>query len=177
MRVFRLVIYISILFIVFFTTHNRVFAGDYVLPYPSFMPGNKLYRMTRILDSLERWWYWGNIASFKYHLKLADKYLIEAKTLFAYKQYQLGVNALKRSDAQIPQVMKFLYSVQKDGKDVQKLKSTADDAMVAHILVLEKLSSELPETYRWAPEKKQPVLFDFSLLLNESLAMRKKLLE
>ncbi len=177
MRVFCLITYILILFIAFFSIHNRVFAGEYVLPYPSFMPGNKFYKVTRILDSIERWWYWGSIASFKYHLKLSDKYLIEAKTLFEYKQYQLGVDALKRSDAQIPQVIEFLHSARKEGKDVQKLKIIASDAMVAHALVLEKLSSELPKTYLWTPEKERPVVLDFSLLLNESLAMRKKLLE
>lgn len=141
------------------------------------MPGNKLYKVTRILDVLERWWFWGSIASFKYHLKLADKYLIEAKTLFEYKQYLLGLDALRRSDVQIPQIQKSLFSAQQEGKDIHKLSTMAIEAMNAHILVLDELSSQLPSTYVWVPERELPVTLELSNLLSESIVIRKKLLQ
>lgn len=177
MKRFQKAICVSILIFAFLYANQNVLAAEYVLPYPSFMPGNKLYKVTRILDGLERWWFWGSIASFKYHLKLADKYLIEAKTLFEYKQYQLGVDALKRSDAQMPQITESLRSAQREGKDIHILKDTMVEAMKVHILVIEKFSSELPETYIWKPEKSPSTVLELARISSESLEDRKKLLE
>lgn len=175
MRISCRVICISALILVFFSINHEIYADEYVLPYPPFMPGNRFYKISRMLDSIERWWFWGNIASTKYHLKLADKYLVEAKTLFEYKQYQLGTDALKRSDAQIPQIHRSLQLAQQEGKDVQKLKSLADNAMIAHIGILQKLSEELPKSFQWTPEKQASTVINFSQLFRDSIALRKEL--
>ena len=174
MRVFRFVIFLSIVCIGILYFQAKVIASEYVLPYPSFMPGNKVYTVMRIIDSFEKWWYWGNIAGFKYHLKLADKYLIEAKTLFEYKQYKLGMDALKRSDIQIPMMVISLQSAYREGKDIKQLQALAFDAMTAHVKVLERLLTELPSSFQWSPEKKQSVRLNLSDVLIESIALRKK---
>src|SRR3989344_2434627 len=89
-----------VIFLLVFVLVSRVEAA-YVLPYPSYMPGNKLYTFSRFFDEVGRIWNFGSIASTKYALHLSDKYLVEAKTLFEYQQYLLALDALQRSDRQL----------------------------------------------------------------------------
>ncbi len=131
--------------------------ADYVLPYPSYMPGNKLYRITRIIDVLENYWYFGNIAQQKYHSKLADKYLVEAKTLFEYKQYLLAVDALMRSDAQFRQLPKNA-AVREEAKK--------------HIETLEELIQTVPPQFSWSPEKAAATQLKLKDLLTASITLR-----
>lgn len=162
---------------VFLCVRDQVFASEYVFPYPSFMPGNKLYKVSRIFDELGQWWFFGNISSFKYHLKLADKYLVEAKTLFEYKQYKLGVDALRRSDKQIPQIRRSLSRARLEGKQVKQFESIFTSAMNVHIDVLKKLSEQLPENFQWNPEKRSPETINFSQILSNSIEQRAKVLK
>src|SRR3989344_5659903 len=85
----------------------------YVLPYPSSMPGNKLYKVHLFLESLEQYWYFGSFGQFKYSLKESDKYLVEAKTLFDYKQYILANKALQKSDIYFSRTFPFLVKAKK----------------------------------------------------------------
>lgn len=110
----KILILVLIIFICFLTVPSV--RADYVLPYPSVMPGNKLYRITRIVDQLKKYWYFGNIAQIKYHLGLSDKYLVEAKTLFEYKQYLLATDALKRSSDQFSQIHQYVIKAEAGGR-------------------------------------------------------------
>ena len=129
--------------------------AEYVLPYPSYMPGNKLYKISRIIDDLKQYWYWGNIAQAKYHQALSDKYLVEAKTLFEYGQYPLALDALARSDEQL-----------------QKVSSKVIDARKAHVALLTKLLTQSPETFVWQDEHKAAITLDLSGALGRSLKIR-----
>lgn len=153
------------------TIASSVYA-DYVLPYPSYMPGNKLYSISRLLDGVAAFWHWGDIASYKYHLSLSDKYLVEAKTLFEYKQYFLAVDALRRSNEQFRLVPHLLEKIKVQGKDVDKLTGRAREAAATHKRVLEKLRGELPAEFTWTPEKQQPITLKLKLLLDEAIAAR-----
>lgn len=127
--------------------------ADYVLPYPSFMPGHKLYTLSRILDDLKGYWFWGNIAQTKYHQGLSDKYLIEAKTLFEYRQYHLAIDALRRSDQHFQ-------------------KGMPDVAREAHIAALVLLKAQLPQTYVWQDEHRPPATLELHTALRRSLEIR-----
>lgn len=141
-----------ILFIISLTIVTHVHA-EYLLPYPSYMPGHKLYTLSRILDGLKRYWYFGTIAKTKYHQSLSDKYLVEAKTLFEYKQYPLALDALERSDQHFQ-------------------KSTSDGAREAHVETLNLLKAQLPETFVWQDEHQQPMTLAIREALNHSIAIR-----
>src|ERR1700690_3290457 len=119
-----------------------VFASNYVLPYPSYMPGNKLYKVSRILDKLQNYWNWGNIAQERYHLSLSDKYLVEAKTLFEYNQYFLAVDALNRSNQQFMMVRPYVTKAQQEGKDVKSILDTFTAAEEKHVAVLGAIKQE-----------------------------------
>ena len=173
---FKIVGLLTCLFIIFSIFPSSVYA-DYVLPYPSYMPGNKLYKPSRLLDAIQVFWYWGNIASAKYHLRLADKYLVEAKTLFEYRQYLLGVEALRRSDKQIPYIKQYLGLAEKEGKDIDHLRTLMVSGMDAHIKTLERLLGELPSDYQWVPEKQSPTSINFTQLLQEAIAARRAAIE
>jgi hypothetical protein len=127
--------------------------AEYVLPYPSTMPGNKLYKVTRIIDSLKKYWYFGNIAQVKYHLGLSDKYLVEAKTLFEYKQYLLATDSLKRSNDQFSQIHQYVVKAEAEGENMQNFKKIISDASIVHQQVLEQLLDNTPEDFEWRPEK------------------------
>lgn len=128
----------------------RIYA--YTLPYPSYMPGHRLYKVSRIFDSLKSYWYWGTIAQSKYHRSLSDKYLVEAKTLFEYKQYLLAVDALNRSN--------------------EHIKTFSHEQMKIHRDVLEQLKQALPKEFLWQPEKQTSTLLPLHKLLDEAIKLR-----
>lgn len=146
---------VIIVLLLFFmiATPLRMAHADYVLPYPSYMPGNKLYRVMRIVDQLKRFWYWGNIAQTKYHLELSDKYLVEAKTLMEYNQYLLATDALSRSNKEFMQLPKYINGVAKEGVDTKSLKQLVVSAADKHVEVLNNLLLLTPDTVVWSPEK------------------------
>lgn len=147
--------------------------AEYVLPYPSFMPGNKLYRVSRVVDQLKKYWYFGNISQIKYHLGLADKYLVEAKTLFEYKQYLLAVDALQRSDVEFQQLPKFVAKAEKEQKDIKNFKTLITEAATMHISVLTGLESTLPAQFTWIPEKEEQTELNLKSIVHASVEIRK----
>lgn len=152
-----------------------VFA-EYVLPYPSYMPGNKMYRVSRIIDTLKNYWYWGTIAQIKYHLGLSDKYLVEAKTLFEYKQYLLASDALKRSDAALDGILPLVDKGYGEGKDMSQFEKTLVEAMQVHVEKLTAMSEQLPAEFLWTPEKKDATNISIEQLLRASIVLRQRIL-
>ncbi len=132
------------------------------------MPGNKLYAVSRFFDTVKGWWSWGSIASVKYNQNLADKYLVEAKTLFEYKQYLLAVEALKRSDRRTRELSVYLQKTKNEGKNIETLQNTVKEEMEAHIATLDDLKGRLPETFLWQPEKSAPTSLPLGELLRTS---------
>lgn len=146
--------------------------SNYVLPYPSEMPGSKLYHLRLVLDEIKRYWYFGDFGQFDYNLKLTDKYLIEAKTLFEYKQYLLGYNALKKSDLYLVSIMPNLARAEKNGKNALKKKAAFNEALQKHIEVLEKMELETPDTFIWHPEKDLPTTLNIQKAILNSILLR-----
>lgn len=147
-------------------------AGKYTLPYPSYMPGHILYWPSRKIDELNDWWYWGNIARIKYYLKLGDKYLVESKTLYEYKQYLLADNALLRSDEAVKKILKYIEEAQAEGKDLSLFKSLVQSALDEHKIVLINLLTILPKDYLWTPEQDEPTYLPLRDQLQTSIRMR-----
>jgi hypothetical protein len=137
------------------------------------MPGNKIYRISRAFDLIQNWWYFGSIAQIKYHLKLSDKYLVEAKTLFEYKQYLLGHDALKRSDDQFLLISSHIDNGIKEGKDMSLWKQLFVDAGKIHSDILNNLILVLPRQFEWVPEKALPSTLQLHEALIRSIDMRK----
>lgn len=152
----------------------RPVSAGYVLPYPSYMPGNKMYRVSRIIDQAKKFWYWGSIASVKYQLGLADKYLVEAKTLFEYKQYLLAADALIRSDTAFSKIPRFIAKAKEEGKDVSLLEKTVHEAAQTHIQTLDGLKQIVPAEFTWTPEKSLPTRLLLKQLLLESINLRQQ---
>ncbi len=145
---------VVILYIILYTLYlilPLAVQAEYVLPYPSSMPGNKIYKITRLVDWLKNYWYWGDIAQAKYHLMLSDKYLVEAKILFEYKQYLLGDEALVRSSNEWQQIQPHLNFAKNHNKDITKLFILYKEAAQVHEIVLR--SFIVPESILWNPEK------------------------
>jgi hypothetical protein len=124
-----------------------------MLPYPSYMPGNKIYKVSRLIDAVNSWWYFGSISKIKYHLGLSDKYLVEAKTLFEYKQYLLGVDALSRSTSNFEKLPYYIESGRKEGKDMSRFRLLIEEALKKHVDILTKMKADSPTVMEWTPEK------------------------
>ena len=136
---------------------NLVCAADsYVLPYPSLLPGNKFYSISQLWESAERFWYFGDFGQITFTLKLADKYLVEAKTLFEYEQYLLGYNALQKSNLYFSQLPTLLSSAQLHGKRIAEFDSKIKNAAKKHNEELERIKQEIPEAFLWSPEYSPP---------------------
>ncbi len=146
--------------------------AEYVLPYPSFMPGNTMYRITRLTDRLKAIWHFGNLSSYRYRLALADKYLVEAKTLFEYRQYLLASDALERSDEQFSAVPGYLINASKEGKDTRQFLRVFAEASAAHKNVLAGLLANTPDTFVWSPEKSAATTLPIREMLLRSVRIR-----
>jgi len=161
---------VLLLVMLFWMTHAA--HAEYILPYPSYMPGNKLYRVSRIMDRLKGYWYFGDIGSSRYHLGLSDKYLVEAKTLLEYKQYLLAADALTRSDREFALVPVALHAAAAHGKDTEALRALVIEAAGAHVSVLDALASIVPAHVTWTPERGTPSNLPFADMLSASEQIR-----
>lgn len=157
-------------FIVFFAIlfFPRSAVDAYVLPYPSFMPGHTLYRVARVVDEVKRYWHWGNLASFRYYLGQSDKALVEAKTLFEYRQYLLAFNALERSNTALQRVPDTLIRAKDEGKNIAKYRQEFQEAMDEHKRLIAKLKQETPEEFTWTPEKSDSQVLPIHQALSEA---------
>jgi len=149
--------------------------SEYVLPYPSFMPGNFLYQPRQLISKINYYLYFGDFGKFDYFLKESDHHLVEAKTLFEYKQYFLGVNALEKSNNYFKQISIQLVKAKKNKKNTSEKEIILKKASEKHIEILTKLKEELPEHFRWTPEKSPPTEINFRQLIDTSIIIRKGL--
>lgn len=157
----------------FLTT--AIFAeSSYVLPYPSAMQGSKFYTISLIWDEIRKYWYFGDFGQFKYNLGESDKYLVEAKTLFEYKQYFLGLNALRKSKDYYNKSHPFLLKAHYKGKDTRKNLILFESASAKHIEILLKMKSEVPEEFTWEPEKSPPTKLYLHKEIENSINVRQK---
>lgn len=167
--------WIFILLLLFEIFTVRVFAqSSYVLPYPSFMPGSPFYKINLVKEEILKYWHFGNFSHFKYNLKQSDKYLVEAKTLFEYKQYLLAVNALEKSDFHFSKTKPSLLNAKREGKNISQNRNILHEASLKHVEVLLKIEREIPETFVWQPEKKKPTTLYLSKEIREAIDIRKK---
>lgn len=169
-------LFLSVVVIFLLLAHSVYADSEYVLPYPSVMPGSKLYAIKDLLDKTMKVWYFGNFGQFDYTLKQSDKYLVEAKTLFEYKQYLLGYNALIQSNNYIVQAPSFLTKARKAGENTQEKKSIFTSATQKHIEVLQSLKSSLPKSFLWQPEKSTSTDLQLQSFLQKSIELRRNLL-
>ena len=166
---------VVLIFLFLVSAPTQVFAqSSYVLPYPSFMPGSIFYKVNLIKEEISKYWYFGNFGQFKYNLKQSDKYLIEAKTLFEYKQYLLAVNALEKSDFHFSKTKPSLLNAEREGKNISQNLLTLESAKEKHIEILEKISKEVPENFLWQPEKKKPTTLYLRKEIREAIDIKKK---
>jgi len=151
-----------------------VFAeSSYVLPYPSFMPGSTLYVLHGVLEKFEKYWYFGNFSKFIYNLKLSDKYLVEAKTLFEYKQYLLGSKALEKSKTYFVAAYRSLGEAKKEGKNISQKEQLLKEAVGKHIEVLMQVKGIVPQYFKWTPEKDRSEELFLWKQIDEGVEIRK----
>lgn len=166
-------LFISITFLLLFSALPVSAQTDYVLPYPSLMPGSLFYKAHLVWEEVMRYWYFGDFGQFSYNLKQADKYLVEAKTLFEYKQYLLGMGALKKSDSYFAKVQPHLLKAQERGKNISAKQQILKHAVHKHTEVLIKMKENQPRSLVWSEEKKKPVVFYLKQAIEEAVAMRR----
>lgn len=165
-------LFILVFFFFFFS--KTVFAGsNYVLPYPSNMPGNLSYKIHLIYENISKYWHFGDFGQFNYNLKMADKYLVEAKTLFEYKQYLLAHKALKKSDLYFLNIKQSLLKAEKENKNITNKRFILKEASQKHVEILEKIEMETPDTFIWQPEKVLPITVHVKKAIGESVNIRK----
>jgi hypothetical protein len=137
------------------------------------MPGGLQYKMHLVWEKLMSYWYVGSFAQFEYNLKESDKYLVEAKTLFAYSQYLLGMQALMKSNEYFSKVNPQLQAARKEGKDISQKQQILKEAAAKHTEVLEKMIGETPEHVIWDPEKQAASYLPIHDLIYQSLNLRR----
>lgn len=173
----NILIKIVLVLLLFLTSPHNIFAkSSYVLPYPSIMPGSFLYKPHLLLEELMKYWYFGNFGQFKYNLSQADRYLVQAKTLFEYDQFLLATESLNKSDKYFVKTLPFLESAKKESENTSFNRKILSEAAAKHIEILEKLSSELPDQLVWNPEKSQSTTLYIKNLINKSISIRGKFL-
>ena len=174
MRKFFFIVFFVFLFI---SNNSIAFAtSSYVLPYPSAMPGSVFYKLNLIQEDILKFWYFGDFGQFKYNLSQSDKYLVEAKTLFDYKQYLLAHQALQKSDNYFKKIKPNLLSAKSNSKTTADKEKLLREAAGKHIEELGKLKITLPPTFEWRPEKQQPRILNFQESIENSIEIRQEVL-
>ena len=166
---------ILILFLILlsYLSPSTTFAqSDYVLPYPSAMPGSIWYKVRLVQEKLEQLWYFGNFGQLEYNLKESDKYLVEAKTLFEYKQFLLAYNALKKSDVYFKKLPYYLENAEKNGKNISDKRTILKNAGLKHSEILNRLEKELPDSFTWQPEKRASTELNLKHEIEDSIDIR-----
>src|SRR3989338_6901280 len=143
---FRYYLILFLTFLILLFPRNIFAESSYVLPYPSAMPGSIFYKLNLIQEELLRFWYFGDFGQFKYNLAQSDKYLVESKTLFDYKQYLLAYQALQKSDNYYKKIEPNLLSAKSNGKNTADKEKLLREAAEKHIEELEELKITLPST-------------------------------
>lgn len=146
--------------------------SNYVLPYPSRMPDGLSYKLHVIFEGISKYWYFGDFGQFNYNLKTADKYLVEAKTLFEYKQYLLGYKALQKSDSYFVKILPVIVNAKKHGKNIVGKKMILEEASEKHIETLKKIKNNIPSVFLWQPEKSLPTTLNLEKIINQSIQLR-----
>ncbi len=173
MRNEKILFIIFQIFFIFLIIRVPVFAAsDYVLPYPSYMPGSFMYNVRLVSEEIMEYWYFGNFAKFTYNLKQSDKYLVEAKTLSEYKQYFLGIKSLKKSDKYFLEALKYLKKAKEENKDISQKYSILKNASAKHTEVLEKIKESIPSEFLWQPEKAASTTLHLESDINNSIKIR-----
>lgn len=170
-RFFGIAIFLSFFL---FVSSKAIAQSSYVLPYPSNMPGNMSYNIHLIYESISRFWHLGDFGQFSYSLKMSDKYLVEAKTLFEYKQYLLGYKALKKSDKYFTDILPNLIKAKKNGKSIFQKKSVLNQASKKHVEALNKMRVDTPNAFDWQPEKSAPTTLNLKQAIDESVRLREE---
>jgi len=174
-KVFFKLLFLTIFILTFFLP-SRVFAeSGYVLPYPAVMPGNKLHRVQEMKNMALKYWYFGSIGQFEYNRKMADTYLVEAKTLFEYKQYLLGFRALQKSNNYFEKAPFYLERAEKEGKDISEKKEVLKKASEKHKEVLSNMQQYTPKEFFWQPEKVKPTMLKIHEEIEKAIEIRNKL--
>lgn len=166
------IVLIAVIFLFF--TRPVIAQSTYVLPYPSFMPGSIFYKLHVIWEDLMKYWYFGNFGQFEYNLKLSDKYLVEAKTLFEYKQYLLGCKALQKSDKYFGNTSLFLILANREGKNIFQNKNLLKEVALKHIEELERIENIIPDNFIWQPENSLSTNLNLRQMIKKSIGIRKK---
>lgn len=117
---------------------------SYILPYPSVMPGNKLYVIKETWDKLRGILALGSFSRFSYELGQADKKLVEAKVLYEYGQIALGNKALEKYQTHMMVLPKLLEAANKEGKNISEKEELLKRAGIKHQQVLLELSKISP---------------------------------
>ncbi len=116
--------------------------------------------------------YFGNFGKFDYNLSLSDKYLVEAKTLFDYKQYLLAYKALEKSNHYFLNTAPYLQKATEEGRDVSQKKAIFRLASEKHREVLQDLIKTVPQIFVWKPEKISSTTLDIKNLIDISIRIR-----
>lgn len=169
----KLIFSIFFIFIFIFSFIPQSFAqSSYVLPYPSVMPGGISYKIYNFWQNALKYWYFGNFGQFTYNLKESDRFLVQAKTLFEYKQYLLGFTALQQSNEYFIKINPYLVAAQNEGKDISQKQIILHEAALKHIEVLESLTTIVPKTFLWQPEKVKATNLNIEEVINQSIKIR-----
>lgn len=149
------------------------FASEYVLPYPSSMPGSKFYFIHQMYEKAEAYWYFGDFAGFHYNLKYSDRYLVQAKILFEYKQYLLAHQALEKSNFYFLKTKESLIKSSSNKKPIREKEEILKNASLKHLEVLNQILQIAPEEFDWQPEKDMPTKIYIQKEVEESIKIRK----
>lgn len=167
-------IIVSVLLILVFFPSASYAEADYVLPYPSAMPGSKLYLLHKLEERLTGYWYFGDYGNFIHSRLLSDRYLVEAKTLFEYKQYRLALHSLENSSRHFKDAVKSVQGAQvtKPGRKEKLLLATQQAQK--HQEVLEDLRARLPKKYIWRDEHEDAKELQISRALDHAINIRRE---
>jgi hypothetical protein len=166
--------FLVVLILLVFSTTPALSVSSYVLPYPSAMPGSKVYLLHVLEEKVLKYWYFGDFGRLLFDRQLSDKYLVEAKTLFEYRQYLLASGSLKKSDVYFLDELHILSSISEKKNGLEEQRKIFSEQSMRHQEVLLDLRELLPRDFVWEAEKSSPQTLHLYDQISSSIEIRKE---
>jgi hypothetical protein len=117
------------------------------------------------------------VSQLKVHRSLSDKYFVESKILFEYKQYSLAVNALVRSNIELERLPRIFEAVIKEKKEIHRIFTETKEDMTVQIQLLQQMKEIFPIQYSWEPENQQASVLKIGEEIDNAIFIRQSVLK
>lgn len=150
---FLCILSMPLFFYLYFSTHPAVAAQDdrvnYELPYPGILPGNPLYSVKSVRDSMMQWMMRDNIKKATLRLQISDKHARGAQMLLKDKDYDRAEQILIDGEEMFEKAIEDALNAKEQGASpTSEFKNKLKTSNLKHKEVISDILKSIPQNER-----------------------------